>query len=131
LAGLAGRTCFSPAIGPRPACRRPSRVRCVPEKRPRRLLPVVHPLDRLAMNDAADDIFAIEADIRRAAQALLRQQRDDGHWVFELEADATIPAEYILLRQYLGEPDDPELECKIGAYLRRIQAEHGGWPLFH
>ena len=26
-------------------------------------------------------------------------------WVFELEADATIPAEYILLRQYLGEPD--------------------------
>jgi squalene-hopene/tetraprenyl-beta-curcumene cyclase len=83
------------------------------------------------MNDAADDTFAIEADIRRAAQALLRQQRDDGHWVFELEADATIPAEYILLRQYLGEPDDPELERKIGAYLRRIQAKHGGWPLFH
>jgi len=83
------------------------------------------------MNDASDDTFAIEADIRRAAQALMRQQRDDGHWVFELEADATIPAEYILLRQYLGEPDDPELERKIGAYLRRIQAEHGGWPLFH
>jgi squalene-hopene/tetraprenyl-beta-curcumene cyclase len=82
------------------------------------------------MNDASDDTFAIEADIRRAAQALTRQQRDDGHWVFELEADATIPAEYILLRQYLGEPDDPELERKIGIYLRRIQAEHGGWPLF-
>ena len=35
------------------------------------------------------------------------------------------------MRQYLGEPDVPELERKIGAYLRRIQAEHGGWPLFH
>ena len=35
------------------------------------------------------------------------------------------------MRQYLGEPDDPELERKIGVYLRRIQAEHGGWPLFH
>jgi squalene-hopene/tetraprenyl-beta-curcumene cyclase len=82
------------------------------------------------MNDAADDL-TIESDIHRAAQALLRQQRSDGHWVFELEADATIPAEYILLRQYLGEPDDRELERKIGVYLRRIQGEHGGWPLFH
>jgi squalene-hopene/tetraprenyl-beta-curcumene cyclase len=83
------------------------------------------------MNDVFDELVAIEADIRRAAQALMRQQRTDGHWVFELEADATIPAEYILLRQYLGEPDDPELERKIGAYLRRIQGEHGGWALFH
>src|SRR5213075_3249168 len=63
--------------------------------------------------------------------ALLRQQRDDGHWVFELEADATIPAEYVLLRQCLGEPDEPELERKIGHYLRRIQGDHGGWALFH
>ncbi len=64
-------------------------------------------------------------------KALIRQQRGDGHWVFELEADATIPSEYVLLRQYLGEPDDPKLERKVGAYLRRIQGEHGGWPLFH
>ena len=64
-------------------------------------------------------------------QALLRRQRDDGHWVFELEADATIPSEYVLLRHYLGEPEDLELERKIGVYLRRIQGEHGGWPLFH
>jgi len=73
----------------------------------------------------------IEAGIDRAAGALRRLQRPDGHWVFELEADATIPAEYVLLRQHLGEPDDPVLEGKIGAYLRRIQGDHGGWPLFH
>ena len=54
------------------------------------------------MNDVVDDLMAIEADIHRSVQALLRQQRSDGHWVFELEADATIPAEYTLLRQYLG-----------------------------
>jgi squalene-hopene/tetraprenyl-beta-curcumene cyclase len=83
------------------------------------------------MNDVFDELVAIEADIRRAAQALMRQQRTDGHWIFELEADATIPADYILLRQYLGEPDDPELERKIGVYLRRIQGGHGGWSLFH
>jgi len=73
----------------------------------------------------------IEGDVRRAVDALLRLQKDDGHWIFELEADATIPAEYILLRHYLGEPDDLELERKIGVYLRRIQGAHGCWPLFH
>ena len=29
-------------------------------------------------------------------------QHADGHFVFELEADATIPAEYVLMRHYLG-----------------------------
>src|SRR5262249_43114003 len=79
------------------------------------------------MNITPDDL---EPGIGRAVQALIKQQRGDGHWVFELEADATIPSEYVLLRQYLGEPDDLGLERKIGAYLRRIQGEHGGWPLF-
>src|SRR6516164_6132712 len=78
----------------------------------------------------AHSIEALEARIARAAKALLARQQPDGHWVFELEADATIPAEYVLLRHYLGEPDDLELERKIGVYLRRIQGEHGGWPLF-
>ena len=79
----------------------------------------------------ANPILGVERSIELAAKALLGRQRSDGHWVFELEADATIPAEYILLRQYLGEPDDLELERKIGVYLRRIQGAHGGWPLFH
>ena len=86
-------------------------------------------MDKLAT--ATRPLDEIEVDIQRAARALLREQREDGHWVFELEADATIPAEYVLLRQYLGEPDAPELERKIGVYLRRIQCAHGGWSLFH
>jgi hypothetical protein len=73
---------------------------------------------------------ALEAHIEAATQALLARQRPDGHWVFELEADATIPDEYVLLRHYLGEPVDAALEAKIAVYLRRIQGEHGGWPLF-
>src|SRR5580692_9310416 len=74
---------------------------------------------------------AIEDTIGRATDALLAQQRGDGHWVFELEADATIPSEYVLLVHYLAETPDLELERKIGVYLRRIQANHGGWPLYH
>ena len=78
------------------------------------------------------DQDAVEEVIAKATGALLKNQRDDGHWVFELEADATIPSEYVLLVHYLGEEANPELERKIGNYLRRIQsAKHGGWPLYH
>jgi squalene-hopene/tetraprenyl-beta-curcumene cyclase len=73
----------------------------------------------------------LDSAITAATDALLAQQRPDGHWVFELEADATIPAEYVLLKHYLGEQADPALEAKIAVYLRRIQGDHGGWPLFH
>jgi squalene-hopene/tetraprenyl-beta-curcumene cyclase len=74
---------------------------------------------------------ALDRSIEAATDALLALQRPDGHWVFELEADATIPAEYVLLRHYLAEPVDDALESKIANYLRRIQGAHGGWPLFH
>jgi squalene-hopene/tetraprenyl-beta-curcumene cyclase len=73
---------------------------------------------------------ALQASIAGATRALHGHQQRDGHWVFELEADATIPSEYILFRHYLGEPADRELERKIGNYLLRIQGTHGGWPLF-
>ena len=74
----------------------------------------------------------LDSAIARSSEALFARQQADGHWVFELEADATIPAEYILLRHYLGEPIDERLEAKIAAYLRRRQSsDHGGWPLYH
>src|SRR6202042_3004350 len=82
------------------------------------------------MTDAAEITDSLERSIASATQALLARQRPDGHWVFELEADAPIPAEYVLLRHYLGEPVDAALEQKIAVYLRRIQGAHGGWPLF-
>jgi squalene-hopene/tetraprenyl-beta-curcumene cyclase len=80
---------------------------------------------------AAIEGTSLEASIGSATRGLLEFQQPDGHWVFELEADATIPAEYVLLRHQLGEPVDARLEAKIASYLRRIQGAHGGWPLVH
>ncbi|MCG5075521.1 squalene--hopene cyclase [Paraburkholderia sp. RG36] len=80
-----------------------------------------------AMLNASD---ALDAAVTRATDAILADQRADGHWVYELEADATIPAEYVLLVHYLGEEANLELEGKIARYLRRIQLPGGGWPLF-
>ena len=73
----------------------------------------------------------LQASIDAASNGLLSFRQPDGHWVFELEADATIPAEYILLRHYLAEPIDHDLQRKVSNYLRRIQGAHGGWPLVH
>lgn len=83
--------------------------------------------------DAAPKVAGdrLEASIASAAQALGALQQADGHFVFELEADATIPAEYVLLRHYRAEPVESELEQKIARYLRRMQSPDGGWPLFH
>src|SRR5471032_2712190 len=73
---------------------------------------------------------ALEASVARAADAILADQHPDGYWLYQLEADATIPAEYVLLVHYLAETPNLELEAKIARYLRRIQRDDGGWPLF-
>jgi squalene-hopene/tetraprenyl-beta-curcumene cyclase len=73
----------------------------------------------------------LDERIAAASAALREAQRNDGHWVFQLEADVTIPAEYVLFVHYLGEEPDLELERKIGVYLRSRQSADGGWPLFH
>jgi len=80
--------------------------------------------------DNAAPANRLAAAIDSAISALRAHQRDDGHFVFELEADATIPAEYVLLEHFLDRID-AGLQRKIGVYLRATQGEHGGWPLFH
>jgi squalene-hopene/tetraprenyl-beta-curcumene cyclase len=72
----------------------------------------------------------IDEVIDQARAALLADQAEDGHWVYQLEADATIPAEYILLDAFLGERDK-DTHDRLAHYLRDIQGEDGGWPLFH
>lgn len=72
---------------------------------------------------------ALAAAIEGARRALLTMQHPDGHWCFELEADCTIPAEYILMMHFMDEID-PELQSKLAQYLRNHQAQHGGWPLY-
>jgi squalene-hopene/tetraprenyl-beta-curcumene cyclase len=92
-------------------------------------MPVFRPVE--VLRDPARLLDRIGPTILSATEALLACQRPDGHWCFELEADATIPAEYVLFRHFRGEAPNGELEQKIAVYLRRIRGEHGGWPLYH
>ena len=73
--------------------------------------------------------YSLNNAISRAQDKLLSLQDKDGYWVFELEADCTIPSEYIMMMHYLGEIDEP-LQAKIANYLRPRQSEDGSYPLF-
>ena len=67
--------------------------------------------------------------IEEAQSALLQLQHDDGYWAFELEADCTIPAEYILMMHFTGEVDEV-LQARITNYLRPRQNRDGSYPLY-
>ncbi|GBE49034.1 squalene--hopene cyclase [bacterium BMS3Bbin12] len=71
-----------------------------------------------------------DAAVARARAGLAAHQHPEGYWCFELEADCTIPAEYILMMHYMDERE-PELEAKLAVYLRAHQQPEGGWPLYY
>ncbi len=73
--------------------------------------------------------YDLNRAIEKAQDQLLSLQNDNGYWVFELEADCTIPSEYILMMNYLGEIDEA-LQSKIANYLRPRQSQDGSYPLF-
>jgi len=90
-------------------------------------------MDNLAINVpplAQYSSETLDKAVKQGTDALLNLQKEDGHWAFELEADATIPAEYILLDHFLGDIRQP-LHERMAKYLRQTQEAHGGWPLFH
>jgi squalene-hopene/tetraprenyl-beta-curcumene cyclase len=71
----------------------------------------------------------LDKAIEKAQAHLLNLQTPEGYWLFELEADCTIPSEYIMMMHYLGEIDAP-LQAKIANYLRARQSADGSYPLF-
>ena len=81
-----------------------------------------------AVRPSLSGLTGLDAVIGRATSALLGEQRADGHYAFDLEADAAIPAEYIMVKHFLGETD-PDMERRTANYLRRLQEPHGGWPM--
>ena len=60
----------------------------------------------------------IESIINYSKNEILKDQKKDGHWVYELEADVTIPSEYILMNHFLGIKEE-KLEKKLAAYIKK------------
>lgn len=73
----------------------------------------------------------LQETIKRACfHLLLVQDKDEGYWVAELEANVTLTAEYILFCRLLG-LEDKQRQRKMATYLLSTQQGDGGWnPYF-
>jgi squalene-hopene/tetraprenyl-beta-curcumene cyclase len=72
--------------------------------------------------------FDLNQAIEKAQNNLIKLQNKEGYWIFELEADCSISAEYIMMMHYLGEIDEI-LQAKIAVYLRSQQTQAGYYAL--
>jgi squalene-hopene/tetraprenyl-beta-curcumene cyclase len=83
----------------------------------------------MSSSDTISASQRLEAVLADARDAMTAYRQPDGHWIFELEADVTISAEFILLQHFLGEIDEDEVGA-LSAHIRSIQSADGSWPLF-
>ncbi|MFQ5671685.1 MAG: squalene--hopene cyclase [Nitrospinales bacterium] len=89
--------------------------------------------DPLAISEAAGrgpNAEALDRAIDRSRRFLLSQQDEDGFWVDELEANATITAELVFLMHFTDRVD-LEKQKKCVRYLLHQQRADGSWALFH
>ncbi|MEQ1726728.1 MAG: hypothetical protein ABL882_12475, partial [Sphingopyxis sp.] len=74
-------------------------------------------------------LSSLDRAIDKARSQLLSLQNEAGYWVFELEADCTIPSEYILMMHFMDEIDEG-IQTKIANFLRSKQSADGSYPLY-
>jgi squalene-hopene/tetraprenyl-beta-curcumene cyclase len=70
----------------------------------------------------------VELALQRAIDRLLERQLPDGSWSGELESNASITAEYLLLQRFLGLAT-PEREAAVVKYLRSQQRDDGSYGI--
>lgn len=71
----------------------------------------------------------VSKTINLSGTALLEKQAQDGYWLFDLEADCTIPAEYMLLQHFMGSVEK-QREKRLADYICSRQLKDGSWPLY-
>jgi squalene-hopene/tetraprenyl-beta-curcumene cyclase len=77
-----------------------------------------------------DDLTSrVAAAIDGARNRLFSAQHEEGYWCGELEADATLEADYIILHVLLG-TGNPERLAKAARYILKHQNEDGGWSIY-
>jgi squalene-hopene cyclase len=82
--------------------------------------------ERLPQTLAPELITVIE----KAQNLLLTHQFPEGYWWYTLEANETIGAEYIFLREFLGIPD-PELSRGLCQRILSQQRADGSWAIYY
>ena len=74
-------------------------------------------------------IKSFESRLDKKSKEQNKNRLNEGCFVYELEADSTIPSEYVILMHFLGKIN-LDIENKIKKYLLSKQNKDGGWPLY-
>ncbi len=100
-------------------------------KRPQRgnALRIAEPREQ-GHDDLEPAVSGLESVINKSFAALAARQETAGFWAFDLEADVTIPAEYLILQRFLERDIDKGLRSRFTRYIMARQLPDGGWPLY-
>ena len=66
--------------------------------------------------------------IEKTSLYYLEDQHDDGYWWYELEANVTVTAEYLMLLHFLGVRDEAR-DDKIARHILNNQRPDGAWAI--
>jgi squalene-hopene/tetraprenyl-beta-curcumene cyclase len=72
----------------------------------------------------------VDLVVERSQEWFARDQHQDGYWWGELESNATMDAEYLLLTHFLGARNEAIWQG-IAQDIRGYQREDGSWALYH
>ncbi|MDR0520778.1 MAG: squalene--hopene cyclase [Planctomycetaceae bacterium] len=78
--------------------------------------------------DSAAEAQALRTGIAATRQFFFNHQHPEGYWVAELEGDALLQSETIMLLAFLGEEETP-LAKACARHLLDTQLEDGGWGM--
>ena len=76
------------------------------------------------------DSAELQKTVRGIQDYLLDRQLPDGEWMAELEANAFLNAEYIMLMHFL-EDVNQDVQRRMADYLLNTQLPEGGWPVYY
>lgn len=79
----------------------------------------------------SDTVARARAAAGRAREALLARQHDEGYWLGELEADASVTAGYVPVMYAVHGEVDPVRRDKVVRFVRARQREDGSWPAYY
>ncbi|HWE24613.1 MAG TPA: prenyltransferase/squalene oxidase repeat-containing protein, partial [Myxococcales bacterium] len=73
---------------------------------------------------------AVDLVIERSQGWFAREQYGEGYWWAELESNATMDAEYLLLTHFLGARDEQKWRG-VAQDIRNYQREDGSWAMYY
>lgn len=81
-------------------------------------------------DETASRVTSLDATIERTQTHLLGLQYPEGYWWGELESNATIEAEYIMLMHFLGVADWDRVQ-RLARHILKSQRPDGTWGQFY